>query len=1765
MKRLRARNLNLLITLSSLAIVLLGCAGYYYLYTENRGERLNERHFRVLDRIGENMLALNETYLSNAEANGAQSIDELKAQVLNIANEEITRINQGRQISPVARMRIDSTYRNTKISTFPLTASVSILPNRGFKITDEGDERSFTLSFDKFSQKYQNRTQLDYELSVLSQADFQALVKQGQSVNLTPKDQDQGWEIQFTLPVQDNEQDQGGFMVSLSRSMKQFMEPILRPDVFEEFVILKRDKTSEGGKETHQVVYETFGSYFVPERISSNLDSLLTQQIEANQGAELAKFPYLVHLQPLKFNQDQLILCGLVDINTFRQEKRKISTLLVLVLLLLVMLIILGIPILKLGLISSKERMKISDLIFATSSAIFGSSLIILLLFDIYTYNIPGQQQRKQQLVDLSEEINTSFFQELEAIYDQLTYYDTLSVPHTQDVLALMSEEEKRPELFPQYYPYFSTVYWSDLSDSIGLEWSLRTQATPNVSIGGRAYLEKVKEGRAWPLSRTDQDRRFMLQSLLTRTTGDNLAVISKASEALIPQQGSLEQSPVVFLTSFLYSVIDPVLPSGFGYAVVDEAGKVWFHSDQQKNLQQNLIEETDNADLQAAIFNRSAIYLDANYMGEDFAFYMEPLDQLPLYLVTFRQKVFDRSVHEQIISLSFLLTFIVFLVGLSFVFIVILFNPSSQILKQDRFVFDWLRPYRMNRHRYQFITIANLLTLMLAALFTQNAHAPVALSVIALSLIYTFLIAFFLLNRNSRNEFLWQSHRSVVFTTLAVLLLFNFLLNAVLLQEDALQVRLFQLIPGFILLVIISRLFYRYLKRKDKRQIRPTAPADGHKIVGFMARLTNLWRRFENGLWNLPNHIERTIAKGARRLGKAGFRIGTQRSYRFFLLSWLLIIGGFPVIKFYEVAYNREHKLQIQYAQIQFSKDLESRGERIDQRYLNLPFNDSLREQLKSMGIYTQSFHQTVFTPPQPFNSTEVLIQYPVWRDTIRLPKGTLSRNSSTFLMDLRFDNCLLTFQLPVYGRHSGRELAPIFPDRPSYLIDYQAYIQNGRELVYTFTIQRKARLGTDTESDLEALYAAHQDTLTASLVVNQVLEQEFTLPPPSIQTVVRKAERDLDLEKDSYFYLDSLLSIARPRYNELIRRSNYLNRNSSADKLWSWTIQSEQIEMRGGQRKNRIQNETVRKLSFRQQDGLQLTSTLPMFEFPSIWGAHPLEGFRFWAFFVIVLVITYALINFAVYRFFAQNTLHLHAPDAVSTRKILRSTRENIFLVIPPRPLETEYFPIFEDKLSQLAGVPIEKLNFSRSDYVFDLARERELSSLQERIEAHHKGTNPLPPLLVLDNFEEDAADATISRVKFSLLNELIDSQIQVIILSTQEPLELSVAFSSAGAEAETSVPSQKQWSQSLSHFNQLYYPLEKWVVHSQQREAWSYIEQKHSFLYLAKVSYHQKELSIAGVDVQMSNGRAMMEKADNYSEFKVIRIDQSVSYPERLTKKLEKLEAWLNSHQHSQITILSTLNPQEILRTYDLAEGDFTAIKFRWKRVFDSFYKSILSVRPSNLRMKERIREIIRRECAHGKFLQSIQEELVTQLRIPGSYLSKTLIEEEIILQIGIRANLYYHALWSACSADEQLLIYDLAQDGLINSRNLKAVESLLRKGIFITDDDTIHLMNRSFRNFVLTVVDPEEALQMELEIQKDATWSRAKIPLALVIFSVAAFLFYTDINQVVDETAAFITAITALLPVISKVIAGVTGINLSFQKIIPAFRNRGGGSN
>ena len=78
-----------------------------------------------------------------------------------------------------------------------------------------------------------------------------------------------------------------------------------------------------------------------------------------------------------------------------------------------------------------------------------------------------------------------------------------------------------------------------------------------------------------------------------------------------------------------------------------------------------------------------------------------------------------------------------------------------------------------------------------------------------------------------------------------------------------------------------------------------------------------------------------------------------------------------------------------------------------------------------------------------------------------------------------------------------------------------------------------------------------------------------------------------------------------------------------------------------------------------------------------------------------------------------------------------------------------------------------------------------------------------------------------------------------------------------------------------------------------------------------------------------------------------------------------------------------------------------------------------------------------------------------------------------------------------------------------------------------------------MNRSFRNFILSTVDPSEALSLEMQVNTSGTWKVIRVPLLMTILALAIFLFYTQ-QSLFKNMMTVVVAIAGAIPLIVKIL-------------------------
>lgn len=423
------------------------------------------------------------------------------------------------------------------------------------------------------------------------------------------------------------------------------------------------------------------------------------------------------------------ILAGLVRSDRLTLESLKISSSLIVILASLFLLAALAFPFLKLLYMGTGERFRAIDGLLVSLCSLVGIAVLCLVLLDGMAYRRLSQEANAQ-LDDLGIRLRDSFLAEVDDARTQLADLNRRAlaeVPWTpagpEEPSAQAPETSLEPPrrgfaLKQGRYPGFDTFFWVNERGWQALKWTSRDQETPAINVKDRPYFQNVAQGRLWSWN----GGQFTLEAIRSWTTGEGFFVVAMPVEdgRALPAGPALAAGPpakarapvpvqakpvVAALTIPMSSLREPVLPPGFGFALVDEDGRVLAHSDARKSLQENLLEETDfNRSLRSSLFARRSGLIEVRYAGREHMLHPMPVAGLPWSVVAFRDKTLLRTVNVQILTTA-LLCLVLYVA----VFILLL----ALVYLLPHFRARWVWPARERRGTYA--QLATLYALCLA------------------------------------------------------------------------------------------------------------------------------------------------------------------------------------------------------------------------------------------------------------------------------------------------------------------------------------------------------------------------------------------------------------------------------------------------------------------------------------------------------------------------------------------------------------------------------------------------------------------------------------------------------------------------------------------------------------------------------------------------------------------------------------------------------------------------------------------------------------------------------------------------------------------------------------------------------------------------------------------------------------------------------------------------------------------------------------------
>jgi hypothetical protein len=748
-----------------------------------------------------------------------------------------------------------------------------------------------------------------------------------------------------------------------------FFGPLHREDVFDGLIVLEEKGKPADADTTGshcRVIYHTFaGDIDIP-----GLEKLKTLEsgIEAGSLNEvrISNKQYKLFLQPMKLAGGiKWYVGGVRELEAFEEESGRLKPGVTTPFFIVFAIFLLGIPVLKLFLMSTFERLDISDVVLTTLSVTLGVIALILLYLFIFQAS-HDLNSIDENLKSLAEQIRKDVTIELTGACNQLQTYDTseklkgynlaeedsfndiLTNPRVfSDPVFLMGVPDmlSLAEMFRLEYDLFKVLFWIDSSGRQVLQFSTRKYGGSLIDVETRKYFQDAGN---WQLP-GNPDIRFMLQSITSMTSGEKLAAISMNSNLILtkkkenPNTGqennhqeknsetNLIKPKVVAMTTQPVSLIDTIMPEGYGCCIIDKEGDVWFHSNTRRNLQENFIREVENNKaLISAVNSRQAKHLDLDYQDMGHKCYVMPIPDIPLYIITFHEMRYTAALHSTTIIHTLFFTIILLLFnGLLFV-VASSSNYRKSRLKRKFVPFEWFRPLRKNKKTYRHLVPVNIVIiaiLIVFAVFTAGKEIEIFFFCISAAL-FSFVYNYHAITGKEKHKYPLNRYRLLAFF-LVFLLLVD--LTAAWLMD------IFVLLPIFQTALFIGLAILRAFKDKPLPILRKD--------------------------WG--------------------------RSYLYFLLTWLVLVCVIPVFVFFIQAYNYENEVTLRHVQAKLAEQIEDRNLRIDRFYNEKvgrperkektdwpdynPF-ENMKTKRKTSGIYAKKTLETELCSFEKYKSANII-----------------------------------------------------------------------------------------------------------------------------------------------------------------------------------------------------------------------------------------------------------------------------------------------------------------------------------------------------------------------------------------------------------------------------------------------------------------------------------------------------------------------------------------------------------------------------------------------------------------------------------------------------------------------------------------------------------------------------------------------------------------------------------------------------------------------
>jgi hypothetical protein len=300
------------------------------------------------------------------------------------------------------------------------------------------------------------------------------------------------WQLRF--PV-NPDSCKGLSTYSLSKNGDSLLADLISnyKDLFNGYLLINNQESDDrDGPERGETIFQSgdlnMSFTFSPDSLLKKRDGINTQDL---QNATIEGNNYKLFLYPFSMGSQELILVGLISEADYQNATLKIPFSFFTVIIVLVLLLVIHLPILKIFMLGTNERIREIDIRLIIASYFIAAFFGFFLFTKLFLGKVETVQN-KNNLQNISNKIIGNFQGELSSMSQQLSVLDetlkNLIESKNKKYLTALSETPKDSHTIiyldssfkPHLYPYPNNVFWIDGGGLQVGRWGFKLALTCN-------------------------------------------------------------------------------------------------------------------------------------------------------------------------------------------------------------------------------------------------------------------------------------------------------------------------------------------------------------------------------------------------------------------------------------------------------------------------------------------------------------------------------------------------------------------------------------------------------------------------------------------------------------------------------------------------------------------------------------------------------------------------------------------------------------------------------------------------------------------------------------------------------------------------------------------------------------------------------------------------------------------------------------------------------------------------------------------------------------------------------------------------------------------------------------------------------------------------------------------------------------------------------------------------------------------------------------